>query len=421
MDSITPNQPPPHGMFGNYTVAILTLFIIVASAIIYYYFKQKMDNAVETPQRKKFVIGAIDPLALDFTNLTLNGAKMAIDEFSADTNRDFDIEFRIYDNSGNSSFDKDLMLKQIKLLTTDDAVIGFWGPTQSLAAKIIIPMLNQAGIAMISPVNSWPGLTKSGFSVDEPVRFYPNGIRNYTRIAATDELEMTGAVNWGKELGFETVSFIGDETLDTSVSIIFTQRAANAGMILKDRLFVNTNNSKEIASTIAKNPPDFIYFYGLSDSVFGNLVVDLKQSGYKGKIMASDCAYGSKFQNEFKVAVEGVLLTSSNSNLHEIRTPASEAFIANYKRLYKEEPGIYAGMGYEAMRILLNAIRESNKTRVSVMQKLSHTDDFPTMFGNVTFDANGDYDNGVATKNIIENGQIKYLGILEQSDTTLRK
>src|SRR3990170_7079213 len=63
-------------------------------------------------------------------------------------------------------------------LATDAAstndLVAYIGTFNSGAAKIVIPVLCGAGIAMISPANTYPGLTKPGKGeADEPGIYYP--------------------------------------------------------------------------------------------------------------------------------------------------------------------------------------------------------------------------------------------------------
>ena len=64
------------------------------------------------------------------------------------------------------------------------------GTYNSGAAKLAIPILNAACLVMLSPANSYPGLTKAVEGVTapgEPDTYYPAGYRNYARVINTDD------------------------------------------------------------------------------------------------------------------------------------------------------------------------------------------------------------------------------------------
>jgi branched-chain amino acid transport system substrate-binding protein len=86
----------------------------------------------------------------------------------------------------------------------DPDVMVYLGPLNSGAAAISIPILCKAGLAMISPANSYPGLTKRlpvGTQPNEPEVYYEGCARNYLRLVPTDELQGSVAARWSRDLG----------------------------------------------------------------------------------------------------------------------------------------------------------------------------------------------------------------------------
>ncbi|MFN8475875.1 MAG: hypothetical protein U0822_27100 [Anaerolineae bacterium] len=73
----------------------------------------------------------------------------------------------------------------------DKSIIAYIGTFNSGAAKLSIPILNQAGpLVMVSPANTYPGLTKTaGAAQGEPDVYYPTKTRNYTRVVPADDLQ----------------------------------------------------------------------------------------------------------------------------------------------------------------------------------------------------------------------------------------
>jgi hypothetical protein len=69
-------------------------------------------------------------------------------------------------------------------------VMAYIGTYNSGAAKIAMPKLNQAGLVMISPANTWPGLTKPGIGEpNEPMVYRPTGKINYFRVVPADDIQ----------------------------------------------------------------------------------------------------------------------------------------------------------------------------------------------------------------------------------------
>jgi len=70
---------------------------------------------------------------------------------------------------------------------TDDSTIAYIGEFNSGASAISMPILNEVGIAQISPSNTAIGLTRSGPGAErgEPAKYRPAGRRHYFRLAPT--------------------------------------------------------------------------------------------------------------------------------------------------------------------------------------------------------------------------------------------
>lgn len=78
-------------------------------------------------------------------------------------------------------------------------VVAFIGDLDSGATAVSLPILNQAGIAQITPGSGYPGLTnyvKGVTATDEPQKYYPNrGSRNLLRLIPSDLVQAAAAVD----------------------------------------------------------------------------------------------------------------------------------------------------------------------------------------------------------------------------------
>ena len=79
-------------------------------------------------------------------------------------------------------------------------LIGLLGTFNSGCSKLIVPILNRApggAVGMVSSANTNVGLTHSApwNSPGEPKIYYPTGVRNYTRVAASDDYQGPAGVS----------------------------------------------------------------------------------------------------------------------------------------------------------------------------------------------------------------------------------
>jgi branched-chain amino acid transport system substrate-binding protein len=93
----------------------------------------------------------------------------------------------------------------------DEEIIGWIGPFNSGCAAVQIPILNEAHLGMISPSNTYVGLTRPGGKPDEPEKYYPTGERNYARVIVTDDKQGQAGAKLMQEEGWESVYILDDK------------------------------------------------------------------------------------------------------------------------------------------------------------------------------------------------------------------
>ncbi len=114
-----------------------------------------------------------------------------------------------------------------KAVADADAMV-YIGTFNSGAAKVSIPILNQAGMVMISPANTYEGLTKKTATTAEgdPEKYYPTGKRNYVRVVPADDIQGSVAAKWAKSLGARSVFILHDtEAYGKGVADVFRATA----------------------------------------------------------------------------------------------------------------------------------------------------------------------------------------------------
>jgi branched-chain amino acid transport system substrate-binding protein len=385
-------------------IVILIVFWGIVSIV------RKPTATVETS--RTYTIYASAPVQYEIGSFPINGAQLAFEEAQSEP-RNYTLKFvSLDDSSTNGDWDETRLRDNLKTAIQDPTTIAFFGPILSTAAKIAIPILNTEEIPMISPTNSWPGLTKLGFSIDEPGRYYPTQKRNYIRFSTTDELELTNAASWAKSLGFKTVSITGDKSLDPATTLFFSKRAEELGIKVNSRSFLEDNTTAEVSKQIVKEAPDLVYHLGANSTLFTKFIRDLRRAGYRGNVMVSDSVLSQQLFDAATPEMEGVYVTSVNIPITKLANVQSERFIDAYKERFKNTPDTSAGMAYESMRILIDAIDKSDRSRDGVIKQLFETHDFPTMFGPVTIDSNGDNISGNIGGSIIRNGVAEYVGVI---------
>src|ERR1043166_815836 len=145
----------------------------------------------------------------------VNGIKMALEEVHAKIG-DFDIVYEDWDDASpeRGQWDPAIEAGNAQKAVKDSDVMAYIGTYNSGAAKISMPILNQAHLVMVSPANTYPGLTKPGLGeANEPAVYRPSGKINYFRVVPAADILGDVAANFAKEIGGKKVFVLHDREL----------------------------------------------------------------------------------------------------------------------------------------------------------------------------------------------------------------
>lgn len=279
-----------------------------------------------------------------------------------------------------------------KAVADPDAMV-YLGTFNSGAARVSIPILNQAGLVMISPANTNPGLTKV-WDAGEPEKYYPTGKRNYTRVATSDDVQGAVAAKWAKSLGLNAVYILHDtQAYGKGVADAFRKTAATIG--LKELGYEGIDGKaadyNALATKIKATNPRLIYFGGITQQNAGQLLKDIRKAGIKAQFMGADGILETAFIEAAGADVaNGTLATIAGAPKN--RLPAKgQKFFRDYAAKFKGEPESYAIFGYEAASVAVAAVNSvCKKDRAAVLDAVFATKNFKGVLGTWSFDANGD-------------------------------
>ena len=118
----------------------------------------------------------------------VNAIKLALEQRNHKAG-DVKIEYEVMDDSTAQAgqWDEAKCAENAQKAAQDEEIVGWIGPYNSGCAAVEIPILNEAGLVMISPANTYIGLTKPSPDPSEPEKYYPTGERTYTRVIVADD------------------------------------------------------------------------------------------------------------------------------------------------------------------------------------------------------------------------------------------
>jgi branched-chain amino acid transport system substrate-binding protein len=351
----------------------------------------------------------------------VNGIKMALEEVGGKAGG-FTIAYEDWDDASpeRGQWDPAVEAANAQKAVKDPDVMAYIGTYNSGAAKIAMPILNQASLVMVSPANTYPGLTKPGFGeANEPAVYRPSGKINYFRVVPADDIQGDVAANFAREIGVKKVFVLHDRELyGKGVADVFRRVASRIGLTIAgyEGIDPKAANFRSLATKIKATGCDLVYFGGTTQTGAGQLAKDLVSAGVKAKLMVPDGCRENAF-----------IESAGKDNLND-RTyvtfggvPPSElkgkgrAFYEAYKKRFRAEPEAYAVYGYEAARVVLDAIaRAGQKDRETIRAAVAATKDFDGALGRWSFDANGDTTLKVMMVDEIKDGKFSPVKVVGQ-------
>jgi branched-chain amino acid transport system substrate-binding protein len=356
----------------------------------------------------------------------VNAIEMAIEERGGKAGS-ATIEYESLDDATAQAgqWDEAKCAENAQTAAQDEEIVGWIGPFNSGCAAVEIPILNEAGLGMISPANTYIGLTKPGGEPDEPEKYYPTGERNYTRvIVADDEQGQAGALLMEEE-GVESVYILDDkETYGKGLADQVQKSAEELGIQIVGREGIDGSaaNYRSLMNKIARIDPDAIYFGGIIENNAGQLIKDKVGAGMSNDdvlFIGPDGIFVDTFISQAGNAAEGAYITFGGLPESEL-TAKGQQFVQDYESQHDDAVQPYTAYAYEAANVMLDAIERASKegevTREAVLQQIFATEDFNGVLGTWSFDEDGDTSLTELSVQRVENGQFEYQRTIDAGD-----
>jgi branched-chain amino acid transport system substrate-binding protein len=340
------------------------------------------------------------------------------------------IEYEVLDDSTAQAgqWDAAKCAENAQQAAQDEEIIGWIGPFNSGCAAVEIPILNEAGLGMISPANTYIGLTKPGGEPDEPEKYYPTGERNYARVIVADDKQGKAGVALLADEGWESVYILDDkETYGKGLADQFQQAAEDQGIEVVGREGIDgsASNYRSLMNKIAQANPDAIYFGGIIENNAAQLIKDKVGAGMSNEEVAfigPDGIFVDTLLSQGGDAVEGIYVTFGGLPESEL-SEEGQKFVETYEKKYDDTIQPYTAYAYEAANVMLDAIERASEEagggvpeREAVVQQIFATEDYHGALGTWSFDEDGDTTLTELSVQRVENGKFVLDRVLDVAE-----
>ena len=281
----------------------------------------------------------------------------------------------------------------------DKSVLGVVGTFNSGCAKLIIPIVNRAPggpVPMVSPANTAVGLTHYAPWNDpgEPNIYYPTKIRNYARVATSDDYQGPFMADLLKNIKKKSVYVLHDnQTFGKGVANAFRSRAQKLGINVLgfEPWDAKAASYEAIGERIKATKAQSVYLGGIVCNNGVKLIKDLGAVLGKGVTLSGPDGF-TPFSATAGAgtAAQGMYISVAGLPISKLG-PAGKKFLvgfAKYQGRSVVDP--YAVYAAQSAQILLGAIGRSNGSRSSTVRELFKTKIKGGLMGTFQFDKNGD-------------------------------
>jgi branched-chain amino acid transport system substrate-binding protein len=285
--------------------------------------------------------------------------------------------------------------------TRDESTVAYIGEFNSGASTISIPILNEVPMAQISPSNTAIGLTRDGPGTDagEPFKYYPAGRRTYFRLVPNDRVQAGALAVAMRERGCRRVAILNDgEVYGVGVGELVRRSSRRLGLRVVHASRTTRTGGRlraGIARRVRRSRAQCVAYTGITATGAVPLFRRVARALPRARLFGSDGIAESGFADPREGGVParvGRRVVVTVATLAPDAMPASaREMLQRYSARYGEPfPDPYAVQGYEAMRLVLDAVAAVGPRRRAVVRWLHDVRNRQSVLGTYSFDRFGD-------------------------------
>jgi branched-chain amino acid transport system substrate-binding protein len=382
----------------NYQKALRVLAVILVSAWLFGC--SKKETATSGVVIK---IGNVAPLTGPDSYLgkdNENGARLAVEEINRQgltiNGKAITLELLGEDDAGDPKFGTQVAQKLV-----DSKVVAVVGHLNSGVTIPASKIYSEAGIVQISPSSTNPEYTKQGY-------------KTAYRMVGTDAQQGPVLAKFALEtLKGKSIAIVDDATqYGKGLADEFEKKIISSGskIVIHEATNNKATDFKAILTNIKAKNPDIILFGGMA-ATGGPFAKQAKELGIKAKIIGGDGICSPTLYELAGDAVENIVCSTVGIPKESLNNSAN--FLKNYQERFKTEVQIYAPMAYDAVMIIVDAMKRSNSTNASDILKAIPTTNYAGLSGQITFDEKGDLKESYITLSQFKDKKILTLEVVK--------
>jgi branched-chain amino acid transport system substrate-binding protein len=337
------------------------------------------------------------------TTPMVNGMKLALQQAGNKAGQ-WTVKYTSLDDSTAAAgkWDPGQTAADARKAASDPKAVYYMGEFNSGASEVSIPILNEAGLPMVSPANTYVGLTTNqpGSAPGEPQKYYPTGTRTYLRIVPIDSIQAASDLLAMKQAGCTKVAVANDkEAYGQGLATLLGLEKGSYGVNIVSDTGIDPTapNFRSYASTIKGQGADCFFFAGIVSNGAVQITKDVHAALPTAKVFGGDGVCTDSYTSAKKGGVPASLyplLQCTVATQKLSAYPGGKDFLAAYSKAYgTSSPDPYAIYGYEVMKLGLDTVAKlgaQGNSKSAVLKALFATTSRNSVLGTYGFNKDGD-------------------------------
>jgi branched-chain amino acid transport system substrate-binding protein len=343
--------------------------------------------------------GAGRPQAL----AVVRGARLALEEAGGRAGI-HSIRYISLDNSTRlaGTWTPEATSRNARRAAQDESTVAYIGEFNSGASAISIPLLNEVPLAQISPANTAVGLTRSGPGADlgEPEKYYPTGRRHYFRIAPNDRVQGAALAAAMRDRACRRVAILNDgEVYGAGVGQLVRRASRRLGLRVVHASRTTRGRGGRlragIAQRVRRSRARCVAYTGITATgavpLFRRIARALPRAQLFGNAGIAESGFTDPREGGVPARVGRRVVVTVATLAPDALPQAGREMLQRYSARYGEQfPDPYAVHGYEAMRLVLDAVAAVGPRRRAMIRWLRGVENRVSVLGTYEFDRFGD-------------------------------
>jgi branched-chain amino acid transport system substrate-binding protein len=275
---------------------------------------------------------------------------------------------------GERLWDPDVVSRNAKEAADDPRAIAYIGELDYGASAVSVPIMNEAGVLQVSPSDGLTSLTRPplGRPRAGPERYYPEDERSFVRLVPADELLAEALTGRVRETGADSVAVLYDGEIHSrelgGILQALSRRDGPEPVETKEYRG-RVDEIPDVVRDIAEDRPDAVLYAGIAGPGTGRMLAEIDRALPGVPVYST---YGMLARDP------GAPIPAAPPSVDALGPiPPESELPAEGRRLLarlRETEGVDVAQpealyGYEAMRLVLDAIRRGGADRARVIEE----------------------------------------------------